>query len=267
MVADFAQETRFRKAFEIAVHGMALASVQGRFLQVNAAFCSLLGYSESELLATNFQSITHLDDLDDDLRQMKRLFSGEIESYQMEKRYRHKNGKILWGQLAVSLVRGPDGQPLYFVAQIQDLTAEKLLKEANRRYQDHFRLLVQGVKDFAIYTLDPNGRITSWNAGARRIKRYELGDVVGQSFDMFFSQSDRDAGEPGKILEIARREGKFEGGGVRLRGDGTLFMAHVVLDAVKNEDGDLVGFTKVTRDIAEMRSAATNIAPTSGATT
>ncbi|MBF0213341.1 MAG: PAS domain S-box protein [Magnetococcales bacterium] len=118
-------ETRFLGAFESAAHGMVLATPEGRFFQVNQAMCALLGYAEAELLATDFQSITHPDDLDTDLAFVRRALAGELPSFQMEKRYFHKAGHAVWVLLSVSLVRDYDGQPMHFVAHIQDISARK----------------------------------------------------------------------------------------------------------------------------------------------
>jgi PAS domain S-box-containing protein len=117
-----------------------------------------------------------------------------------------------------------------------------------------FRLLVQGVVDYAIYMLDPSGVIASWNAGAERIKGYSAREVIGRHFDMFYLPQDREAGLPAKSLETARRDGRFEAEGWRLRKDGSKFLASVVIDAI-HEDGELIGFAKITRDITERKRA------------
>ncbi len=118
-------EKRFRSAFDSAPIGMALVSVEGRWLMVNRAICDIVGYSEQELLESTFQEITHPDDLESDLFQVRRMLEGEIATYQMEKRYIHKQGHIVWILLSASMVKGSDGVPLYFVAQIQDITERK----------------------------------------------------------------------------------------------------------------------------------------------
>jgi len=109
----------------------------------------------------------------------------------------------------------------------------------------NFRLLVQGVVDYAIYMLDPEGVVASWNAGAQRIKGYSDAEIIGQHFSIFYSEADRQNGLPQRALEIARREGKYEAEGWRLRKDGKTFLASVVIDAIR-ENGELVGFSKIT---------------------
>ncbi len=123
-------EGMFRDAFRFSPAGMALVALDGKWLKVNASICQIVGYSEEELLALTFQDITHKDDLNDDLCYVQQMLSGEIENYQMEKRYLHKQGQIVWVQLTVSLVKDNAGKPLFFISQIQNITGLKLLQEA-----------------------------------------------------------------------------------------------------------------------------------------
>ena len=118
-------EERFRNAFDQAPIGKALVSLEGRFTRVNTALCRITGYSESDLLGTTFQLLTHPDDLDADLEEVHRVLAGEQESYELEKRYRHADGHYIWALLSVSLVRGETGAPRYFVSQIQDVSEQK----------------------------------------------------------------------------------------------------------------------------------------------
>jgi PAS domain S-box-containing protein len=118
---------------------------------------------------------------------------------------------------------------------------------------DPFRLLVQSIVDYAIFMLDLRGRVTSWNAGAERIKGYSASEIIGQHFSTFYTEEDRKAGIPKRALETARREGKYEAEGWRVRKDGSRFWASVVIDAILNDRGKLVGFAKITRDLSEKR--------------
>jgi len=116
---------------------------------------------------------------------------------------------------------------------------------------EQFRRLVEGVTDYAIYMLDPDGRVSSWNTGAQRIKGYRPDEIIGRSFATFYTEQDRLAGEPERTLAIARAEGRFEKEALRVRKDGTQFFAHVIIDAIREPDGQLIGFAKITRDITE----------------
>jgi PAS domain S-box-containing protein len=126
---------------------------------------------------------------------------------------------------------------------------------ALERSETQFRLLVQGVTDYAIYMLDERGHVTSWNAGAERIKGYTPDEIIGHHFSSFYPEQDRAAGEPHRALETARREGRFAAEGWRVRKDGTRFRASVVIDAIHDDAGELIGFAKITRDVTEREEA------------
>ena len=150
-------EERFRLAFEYAAIGKALVALDGHFLKVNRSLCDITGYCEQELLATTFQAITHPDDLDTDLGYATQLLSGEIHSYQMEKRYFHKQGHIVWILLSGCLVRDERGQPLYFIAQIQDITERKRAEDALRESEAMLQAILDNAPAF-IYIKDLQGR-------------------------------------------------------------------------------------------------------------
>jgi PAS domain S-box-containing protein len=120
-----AGDSLFQNAFEHAAIGMALVGPDGKWLRVNHSVCEITGYSEEELLQRSFQDITHPDDLDLDLANVGKMLAGEIDSYQMEKRYLHKNGEIVWVLLSVSLVRDEQERPRFFISQLQDITGRK----------------------------------------------------------------------------------------------------------------------------------------------
>ncbi|HEY2034095.1 MAG TPA: PAS domain S-box protein [Rhizomicrobium sp.] len=124
-----------------------------------------------------------------------------------------------------------------------------------RDSERHFRLLVQSVTDYAIYMLDPTGIVASWNAGAERIKGYKPDEIIGKSFSQFFTPEDREAGVPVRALKVAAEFGRYESEGWRLRKDGSRFWTLAVIDAVRDEQGDLIGFAKITRDMTERREA------------
>jgi PAS domain S-box-containing protein len=118
---------------------------------------------------------------------------------------------------------------------------------------ERYRLLIEAITDYAIYMLDPSGRVSSWNPGAQRFKGYTASEVLGQHFSKFYTEEDRATGLPQRAMDTARREGRFEGEGWRVRKDGTRMWAHVILDPIRSPDGELIGFAKITRDITERR--------------
>lgn len=140
-------EERFRNAFDYAAIGMALVALDGRWVQVNRSLCEIVGYTEQELLSTSFQAITHPDDLECDLNYANQLLSGEIRCYQIEKRYFHSSGHIVWILLSGSLVRNAVGEPLYFIAQIQDITERKQIEAALQESEERWQLALRGNND------------------------------------------------------------------------------------------------------------------------
>ncbi len=136
----------FENAFQYAAIGMALVSPQGQWLRVNRSLCEITGYSEQELLKLSFQDITHPDDLNIDLSYLRQLLDGELESCTLEKRYFHKNGNIVWILLSVSLMRDEDGQPHFFIAQIQDITDRIMALREMRESEQRLELAIEGAE-------------------------------------------------------------------------------------------------------------------------
>ena len=166
-----------------------------------------------------------------------------------------KDGTQFWAHVVIDPIRSPSGEIIGFAKVTRDLTERRAAEEALRRSQEQFRLLVQGVTDYAIFMLDPEGHVASWNAGAQRIKGYAPDEIIGSHFSRFYTPEDRAEGIPTRGLATAAREGRWEAEGLRMRKDGSTFWAHVVIDAIRDEDGKLIGFAKVTRDISERKEA------------
>jgi PAS domain S-box-containing protein len=166
-----------------------------------------------------------------------------------------KDGTPFWANVVTTALRDSRRQLLGFGTVIADVSDKKAAHDAVLKSERSFRLLVQGVTDYAVFMLSPDGRVTSWNSGARRIKGYTEGEIIGSHFSRFYTPDDVAAGVPFRGLETARCEGRLEAEGWRVRRDGSRFFAHVIIDAIC-EDGQVVGFAKVTRDITERRRAA-----------
>jgi PAS domain S-box-containing protein len=139
------------------------------------------------------------------------------------------------------------------VAQLKQKAEALENQTALRASEERFRLLVEGVQDYAIYSMDPHGVITSWNAGARRNKGYTADEIIGQNFSRFYTPEDMKAGLPAKVLQIAREEGHYDGEGWRVRKDGSRFWSNVVITPLRNAAGKVIGFSKITRDITERK--------------
>jgi PAS domain S-box-containing protein len=142
----------FQNAFEFAAIGMALVSPEGKWLRVNHSVCEITGYTEAELLERTFQDITHAEDLDADLANVEKMLAGEIKTYQMEKRYLHKNGSIVSVLLSVSLVRNKSGEPLFFISQIQDITRQKKSEQKLAKAAGEIKRLQEGLLKVCTWT-------------------------------------------------------------------------------------------------------------------
>jgi len=163
----FVSAEKFAGAFNSAALGMALVSLEGRWLDVNDALCGILGYTRAELLDIDFQTLTHPDDLHADLVLVGDLLAGRRDHYHMDKRYLGKGGNVVWGRLSVSLVRAPHGEPLHFVSQIQDVTVQRLSAQQLRESEQRTRVTLDAVADMVL-TLDLQGLIQYANAAATR---------------------------------------------------------------------------------------------------
>jgi PAS domain S-box-containing protein len=153
--------------------------------------------------------------------------------------------------LSARAPKAPEGEAPTPITPIGNSRLADAIKHGGRFYQ----LMVESVRDYAIFMLDPNGHIASWNRGAQRIKGYSADEIIGSHFSIFYSAKDVASGKPEWELEIAARDGRFEDEGFRIRKDGTTFWASVVFTAVWDDDGTLLGFAKVTRDLTERRAA------------
>jgi PAS domain S-box-containing protein len=253
------QEERFRNAFEFAPIGMALVGTDGRWLRVNQSICEILGFSEAELLATDFQTITHPDDLNADLGYVQQVLDGTINSYQMEKRYLHNRGHVVDVLLSVSLVRTPTREPLYFISQIQDVTKRTAAERALRSSEERFRLLVEGATDYGIFQLDRAGTIVNWNSGAQRINGYGAEEIIGRHFSVFYPHETVAAGHPEHELAVALARGRYHEEGERVRKDGSRLWASVTITALRDHAGEHVGFVKITQDITDRKTAEEQI--------
>jgi PAS domain S-box-containing protein len=126
---------------------------------------------------------------------------------------------------------------------------------ASLTQEGRYRLLIEAVTDYAIYLLDPSGIVTTWNPGAQRFNGYKADEIIGQHFSRFYTEEDRKNGLPARALETAKREGKFEAEGWRVRNDGSHFWAYVIIDPIRSPSGEIIGFAKITRDLTERRAA------------
>jgi PAS domain S-box-containing protein len=166
-----------------------------------------------------------------------------------------KDGSTFWANVVITALRDESGEVRGFLKITRDLTDRKQGEEKLRLSEERFRLLVEGVKDYAIFMLDPQGRVATWNAGAERLKGYAAGEIVGRHFSAFYPPEALDRGWPEEELRRATADGRVEDEGLRVRKDGSTFWASVVITALRDDAGTLRGFAKITRDLTERRAA------------
>ncbi|MEE1654701.1 PAS domain S-box protein [Microvirga sp. CF3062] len=221
----------------------------------NAGAQRFKGYTQDEILGEHFSRFYTDEDKATELPRRALETASREGKFEAEGWRLRKDGTRFWAHVVIDPIRDPRGNLIGFAKITRDLTERKRTQEALKESEERFRLLVQGVTDYAIYMLDPKGIVSNWNPGAQRIKGYTQDEIVGQHFSQFYTDEDRATELPRRALETAAREGRFEAEGWRLRKDGTRFWASVVIDRIQNDMGELIGFAKITRDITERRQA------------
>ncbi|WP_159811296.1 PAS domain-containing sensor histidine kinase [Pseudomonas sp. 18058] len=257
------EEMRFRLLIDAVVdYAIYMIDPDGIITSWNSGAKRFKGYEEAEILGEHFSRFYTADDRAAGLPQRAldtAIREGRFEGEGWRVR---KDGTNFWSHVVIDPIIDPNGQLLGFAKITRDLTDRKMAEETLRRSEQQFRMLVQGVTDYAIYMLSPEGRVSNWNQGAQRIKGYLPEEIIGQHFSVFYTPEDRAAGEPQRALAIATHEGRFENRSWRVRKDGTQFLAHVVVDAIRGETGTLLGFAKITRDVTEAHKAQQDLEKT-----
>ena len=234
-------------------YAIFLLDTDGRILSWNAGAQIIKQYRPSEIIGQHFSIFYTPADIARDWPAYE-LQRARIEGRFEDEGWRvRKDGSRFWANVIITALRNEEGTLLAFSKITRDLTERKKQEEIQRQSEERFRLLVDGVLDYAIYMLSPDGLVTSWNAGARRIKGYEASEVIGTHFSRFYPPEALEAGKPWAELAIAREIGRAEDEGWRVRKDGSKFWARVVVTALYDSDGVLRGFAKVTQDLTQRR--------------
>src|SRR3712207_4579903 len=242
-------EERLQKALSIETVGVLFFNEEGRFTDCNEAFTRMSGHTREEMSsgALGWEDLTPPEWMGRSREAIAELkATGRISPY--EKEYFRKDGSRFWGLFAGSRIS--EGETVEFVI---DVSARRQAEEAMRASEERLRLVAESVHDYAIYTTDSEGRVTSWNEGARRIKGYTAEEILGRPAAIFYREED--AGKPAAEMEAALRTGRSEDEGWRVRKGGSLFWANEVMTPLRSDDGRLLGFTKVCRDLTERRRA------------
>ena len=227
----------------------------GRVVTWNPGARRFKGYEDHEIIGHHFSRFYTEEDRTAGVPERALRTAAEEGKFEAEGWRMRKDGTRFWAHVVIDPVHDSAGRLVGFAKITRDITKKREAERALYASEQRFRLLVQGVRDCAIYMLDPEGRITNWNTGASAIKGYSAEEIIGEHFSRFYTPEDQANGEPQRALETARREGKYEKEAWRVKKDGTRFWASVLIDAIYDDSGEFIGFAKITRDMSERRLA------------
>jgi PAS domain S-box-containing protein len=233
-------------------YAIFMLDTAGKVVSWNPGAERIKGYTADEIIGQSFARFYTEEDRAAGMPEKVLQTAAETGRFTTEAWRVRKDGSRFWALVVVDPIRR-DGKLIGFAKVTRDLTEHREAQQAAQESERRFRLLVQGVSDYAIYMLSPEGHVTNWNVGAERIKGYSEAEIVGQHFSRFYTPEDVEKGLPFAALEKARSEGRYESEGWRIRKDGTRFWASAVIEAIHDEDGTLIGFAKITRDLTERR--------------
>jgi PAS domain S-box-containing protein len=240
---------------QVQDYAIFLLTTDGHIASWNAGAERLKGYVASEIVGQSFERFYTPEDRaagrPQHLLGIART-AGRVEDEGWRVR---KDGTRFWADVVITALRNDSGQLVGFAKVTRDLSERRAVEAQLYQSDARFRTLVESIKDYAIFLLAPNGTVLSWNVGAARLKGYTEAEIVGSSFERFYTPEDRAAGRPARLLAAALAEGRVEDEGWRVRKDGTRFWADVVITALVDEGGRLIGYAKVTRDLTERRQA------------
>ena len=263
---DLTDEQRFHYLISgIRDYAIYMLDTDGHVSSWNSGARRFKGYEAPEILGQHFSRFYTPEDRESGLPARALATALTEGKYEAEGWRVRQDGTRFWASVIIDPIYDEHGALLGYAKITRDITEKKKAQDALRASEERFRLLVQGVSDYAIYMLSPEGVVSNWNVGAQRIKGYSEQEIVGQHFSRFYTEPDRASGLPARALGTAVREGRYEAEGWRQRKDGTSFWAHVIIDAIHDESGELIGFAKVTRDLTEKKAAADALAEANAA--
>jgi len=246
------KEEQFRLFMEVVPdYAIYMLDPEGNVTTWNAGAERIKGYSSSEILGRDSSCFYPWEDVLSG--KPRKILDLAIQSgHSVDEGWRiRKNGSAFWASVTTAAIRDKTGQLLGFGKVTRDLSERRRAEIALCRSEDRFHLMAEAVHDYAIFMLDPEGHVSTWNTGAERIKGYKAAEIIGRHFSCFYSEEEVRAGKPTRELEDAVKHGRFEEEGWRRRKDGSRFWANVIITPVRNEENKLIGFAKVTRDVTE----------------
>ncbi len=256
VASDIPDQDRLQLLIDAVIdYAIYMLDVDGRVVSWNAGAQRLKGYTPAEIMGEHFERFYTPEDRAADIPKAALRTARETGRFHAEGWRVRKDGTKFWASVVIDAIRDPTGRLVGFAKVTRDITDRQLAQLELLESERRFRRLVESVIDYAIFQLDTSGHIATWNAGAERIKGYRADEVIGQHFSRFYTEEDRVADVPQKALQTAATEGRFGAEGWRVRKDGSKFFASVIIDAIRGDDGELIGFAKVTRDITERYEA------------
>jgi PAS domain S-box-containing protein len=247
-------EKRFRLMIAgVKDYAIFMLNPEGYITTWNEGAERLNGYKASEIIGSHFTRFYTPEDLARNHPEAELKLAMKNGKYEEEGWRVRKNGTRFWANVLITAIRDGDQNLIGFSKVTRDLTERKSALEELRQSEERFRLMVTEIKDYAIFMLDPEGKVTTWNEGARRLKGYDEREIVGVHFSKFYPDSDQKAGKPEWKLEQARKIGKVEDEGWRVRKDGSEFWANVVITRIDDAQGKILGFAKITRDLTDRK--------------
>ncbi|GAB3168719.1 PAS domain-containing sensor histidine kinase [Telluribacter humicola] len=249
-------EERYRLMVEgVRDYAIFMLNPTGHIITWNEGARRTKGYSSYEIIGKHFSTFYTAEDLEDGKPERELKIAIATGKYEEEGWRVKKNGSVFWANVVITSLFNEQNQLIGFSKVTRDLTDRKENEESLRQSEERYRSLVEQVTDYGIFMLDEKGRIISWNEGARRMKGYNPDEILGKYFSIFYPEEDIMNGKPSHELRVAREVGKYEEEGWRLRKDGTMFWASVVITAVYNHTNTLIGYSKVTRDLTERKAS------------
>ena len=247
-------EERFKLLVEsVREYAIFMLDPGGHVLTWNAGAERFKGYRADEIIGQHFSRFYPPEALARGVPEQELQIASRTGAFEDEGWRVRKDGTLFWADVVITAMRDAQGELVGFAKVTRDLTQRRAHEEDSRRSEERFRLLVEGVNEYAIFMLDPNGRVSTWNSGAERIKGYTAGEIIGQHFSIFYPEDARQSGWPEHELQVAAETGKFIDTGWRLRKDGTRFWANVTITALRDDTGQLLGYAKLTRDLTEAK--------------